>query len=127
MTSLPMQVVTNLDTSCLGWRPIQFKVYFRLQIPPRGDPDVSQMLLNLSTAGPELGIDCQRLPDEVVEHHMSDVRLRDGKVAVNDAQLGAVIERLAVEAQLIQEAPDGWKKRHLCNKTVVQSQLTLIF
>ena len=99
--------MTNLGTWCLGWRTIQLKVYFRFQVPPRSDSDVPQMLLNLSTAGPELGVDSEGLPDKVVEHHMGNVGLRDDKVAINDAQLGTVLERLTVEAQLIQEAPGG--------------------
>ena len=42
---------------------------------------------------------------------MCDVRLGDDKVAVDDAQLGAVLERLAVEAQLIQKAPAPDERR----------------
>ena len=45
-----------------------------------------------------------------MEHYMSDVRLGNDKVAIDYAQLGAVLERLTVEAQLIQEAPDDTKK-----------------
>lgn len=105
-----MQVLTNLGGGCLGWRTIQLKVYLRFQIPPGSDSDVPQMLLNLTTAGPELWIYGQGLPDKVVEHHMGNVRLGYEKIAINDAQLGAVLERLTVETQLIQEAPAGWKK-----------------
>ena len=60
---------------------------------------------------PELWIDGEGLAYEIVEHHMRDVRLGYDKVAVDDAQLGAVLERLAVEAQLIQQAPAPDEKR----------------
>ena len=83
------------------------------------------MLLNLSAAWPEFWVDGEGLPDEVVEHHMGNIRLRDDKVAIYDAKLGAVLESLAVKAQLIQEAPAGVEKRHLFNDAIVtNSQLT---
>ena len=65
---------------------------------------------------PELWVDGEGLADEVVEHHMRDVRLRYDKVAVDNAQLGAVLERLAVKAQLIQQAPapEEKKKENTC-------------
>ena len=49
-----------------------------------------------------------------MEHYMSDVRLGNDKVAIDYAQLGAVLERLTVEAQLIQEAPDDDRKKNIC-------------
>ena len=60
---------------------------------------------------PELWVDGEGLADDVVEHHLRDVRLGDDKVAVDDAQLGAVLERLAVKAQLIQQAPAPDERR----------------
>ena len=60
---------------------------------------------------PELWVDGEGLADEVVEHHMCDVRLGYDKVTVDNAQLGAVLERLAVEAQLIQKAPTPDERR----------------
>ena len=60
---------------------------------------------------PELWVDGEGLTDEIMEHHMCDVRLRNDKVSVDDAQLGAVLERLAVEAQLIQQAPAPDERR----------------
>ena len=74
----------------------------KLQTPRLGD--ILQVENNLVDLGPLARLRVQHAPNEVVEVLELDVAGWNDVLAVDDAQLGAVLERMPVEAEQVEHA-----------------------